>query len=47
MSGDGLARGQTSAMEWTHYRFRARWSLPAPPAVVYPVLERAEEYPSW
>ncbi|MFI6406650.1 SRPBCC family protein [Streptomyces sp. NPDC050548] len=34
-------------MDWTHYRFRARWELPAPPAVVYPVLERAEEYPRW
>jgi uncharacterized protein YndB with AHSA1/START domain len=34
-------------MEWTHYRFHARWSLPAPPAVVYPALERAEEYPRW
>ncbi|MEV6545809.1 SRPBCC family protein [Streptomyces sp. NPDC051665] len=34
-------------MDWTHYRFRARWSLPAPPAVVYPVLERAEDYPRW
>jgi hypothetical protein len=34
-------------MDWTHYRFHARWSLPAPPAVVYPALERAEEYPRW
>ncbi|UXX92599.1 SRPBCC family protein [Streptomyces sp. AD2-2] len=34
-------------MDWTHYRFRARWDLPAPPAVVYPLLERAEDYPRW
>jgi hypothetical protein len=34
-------------MDWNRYRFRARWSLPAPPGVVYPVLERAEDYPRW
>ncbi|NEA63043.1 SRPBCC family protein [Streptomyces sp. SID12488] len=34
-------------MEWTHYRFRSRWRLPAAPAVVYDALERAEEYPRW
>ncbi|MEV6949570.1 SRPBCC family protein [Streptomyces sp. NPDC051172] len=34
-------------MDWTHYRFRSRWVLPAPPATVYEVLERAEEYPRW
>ncbi|MEV6836043.1 SRPBCC family protein [Streptomyces sp. NPDC051133] len=34
-------------MDWTHYRFRSRWSLPAPPAAVYAVLERAEDYPRW
>ncbi|WP_329555899.1 SRPBCC family protein [Streptomyces sp. NBC_00696] len=34
-------------MDWTHYRFRARWDLPVPPAVVYPLLERAEDYPRW
>lgn len=47
MPGDGAANGQTLTMDWTHYRFRARWALPAPPAAVYPVLERAEEYPRW
>ncbi|MEV6014197.1 MULTISPECIES: SRPBCC family protein [unclassified Streptomyces] len=34
-------------MDWTHYRFRAVWELPAPPADVYAALERAETYPSW
>ncbi|MGW1539678.1 SRPBCC family protein [Streptomyces sp. NPDC002309] len=34
-------------MDWTHYRFRSLWHLPAPPAVVYGVLERPEEYPRW
>ena len=34
-------------MEWTHYRFRSWWRLPAAPAVVYDALERAEEYPRW
>ncbi|MCX4861799.1 SRPBCC family protein [Streptomyces canus] len=34
-------------MDWTRYRFRTLWSLPAKPAVVYDVLERAEEYPRW
>ncbi|MFF4802055.1 SRPBCC family protein [Streptomyces sp. NPDC001351] len=34
-------------MDWTHYRFRSRWVLPASPATVYDVLERAEEYPRW
>ncbi|MEU3979933.1 SRPBCC family protein [Streptomyces sp. NPDC026672] len=34
-------------MDWTHYRFRSLWHLPVPPAVVYPVLERAEDYPRW
>ena len=35
-------------MDWCHYRFRSRWNLPgAPPAVVYDVLERAEDYPRW
>jgi hypothetical protein len=34
-------------MDWTHYRFRSRWALPAPSAAVYDVLERAEEYPRW
>ncbi|MFI7405918.1 SRPBCC family protein [Streptomyces sp. NPDC049541] len=34
-------------MDWTHYRFRSLWALPAPAATVYEVLERAEEYPRW
>ncbi|MFI9615553.1 SRPBCC family protein [Streptomyces sp. NPDC052023] len=34
-------------MDWTHYRFRSLWSLPAAPAAVYGVLERPEEYPRW
>ncbi len=39
--------GQTPPMDWTHYRFRTLWPLPAPPATVYGVLERPEEYPRW
>ncbi|WP_432134437.1 MULTISPECIES: SRPBCC family protein [unclassified Streptomyces] len=34
-------------MDWTHYRFLSRWSLPAPAATVYSALERAEDYPRW
>ncbi|WP_225837368.1 SRPBCC family protein [Streptomyces sp. NK08204] len=34
-------------MDRTHYRFRSRWSLPAPPAAVFAVLERPEDYPRW
>ncbi|MER6995825.1 SRPBCC family protein [Streptomyces sp. NPDC000410] len=34
-------------MDWCHYRFRSLWELPAPPSVVFTVLERAEEYPRW
>ncbi|MEV6176525.1 SRPBCC family protein [Streptomyces sp. NPDC052015] len=34
-------------MDWTHYRFRSLWPLPAPPAAVYEVLERLEDYPRW
>ncbi|MFF5188829.1 SRPBCC family protein [Streptomyces sp. NPDC000345] len=34
-------------MDWTHYRFLSLWALPAPPAAVYAVLERAEDYPRW
>ncbi|MEU9168374.1 SRPBCC family protein [Streptomyces sp. NPDC048420] len=34
-------------MDWTRYRFRTQWSLPAKPAAVYDVLEQAEEYPRW
>ncbi|GAA3307951.1 hypothetical protein GCM10020295_68410 [Streptomyces cinereospinus] len=41
------AQGQTPSMDWTHYRFRSLWPLPAPPAAVYRVLERPEEYPRW
>lgn len=34
-------------MDWTHYRFRSRWPLPAPAATVYEALERPEDYPRW
>ncbi|MFF7973210.1 SRPBCC family protein [Streptomyces sp. NPDC007905] len=34
-------------MDWTHYRFRSLWPLPAAPAVVYAALERPEDYPRW
>jgi hypothetical protein len=34
-------------MDWTHYRFRSLWALPAPPATVYAALERPEDYPRW
>ncbi|MEU3553994.1 SRPBCC family protein [Streptomyces fragilis] len=33
--------------ELTRYRFRGRWSLSAPPAEVYGVLERVDDYPRW
>ncbi|MFD7169887.1 SRPBCC family protein [Streptomyces violascens] len=34
-------------MDWCRYRFRSVWDLPAAPAAVYAVLERAEDYPRW
>lgn len=34
-------------MDWTHYRLRTLWFLPVPPATVYRVLERPEDYPRW
>lgn len=34
-------------MRWNRYRFRSVWRIDAPPADVYAVLERADEYPSW
>ena len=34
-------------MDWTRYRFRSLWALPAPVSVVYGALERAEDYPLW
>ncbi|KMS74965.1 polyketide cyclase [Streptomyces viridochromogenes] len=34
-------------MDWSHYRFRSLWALPAPPAAVYDLLEQAEDYPRW
>ncbi|UUN25840.1 SRPBCC family protein [Streptomyces sp. FIT100] len=34
-------------MDWHRYRFRSVWELPAPPAVVYAVLERPVDYPHW
>ncbi|GGV68136.1 polyketide cyclase [Streptomyces thermoviolaceus subsp. thermoviolaceus] len=39
--------GILAAMEGTHYRFRSRWRLSAPPAAVYRALERVEDYPRW
>ncbi|MFF4758147.1 SRPBCC family protein [Streptomyces sp. NPDC001292] len=34
-------------MDRTDYRFRTRWTLPAPPDAVYRALERVEDYPRW
>ncbi|MCL8012589.1 SRPBCC family protein [Streptomyces sp. AS02] len=34
-------------MDWSHYRFRSLWALPAPAAAVYDLLEQAEDYPRW
>ncbi|MER6981035.1 SRPBCC family protein [Streptomyces carpinensis] len=34
-------------MDWTRYRFRSLWALPAPPAAVFEALERVEDYPRW
>ncbi|WP_329114465.1 SRPBCC family protein [Streptomyces sp. NBC_01465] len=34
-------------MDWSHYRFRSVWELPAAPEAVYAVLEKADEYPRW
>ncbi|MFI6038342.1 SRPBCC family protein [Streptomyces sp. NPDC051315] len=34
-------------MDWTHYRFRSLWPLPAHPTAVYAALERPEDYPRW
>jgi len=34
-------------VDWTRYRFRSLWALPAPVSVVYGALERAEDYPLW
>ncbi|MFI7292554.1 SRPBCC family protein [Streptomyces sp. NPDC050121] len=34
-------------MDWTRYRFRTLWDLPAPTARVYDTLEQAEDYPRW
>ncbi|MEV0527571.1 SRPBCC family protein [Streptomyces sp. NPDC050439] len=34
-------------MDWSHYRFRSIWNVPAPPADVFATLERAEDYPQW
>ncbi|MFE6624793.1 SRPBCC family protein [Streptomyces sp. NPDC057740] len=34
-------------MDWSHYRFRSLWALPAPPGVVYDLLAQAEDYPRW
>lgn len=34
-------------MDWNHYRFLSVWDLPGPPAAVYGILERADDYPCW
>lgn len=34
-------------MDWSHYRFRSLWTLPAPPTTVLGLLEQAEDYPRW
>ncbi|MET7680864.1 SRPBCC family protein [Streptomyces sp. NPDC005423] len=34
-------------MDWTRYRFRSLWALPAPPPVVYDALARPGDYPRW
>ncbi|GHE02266.1 SRPBCC family protein [Streptomyces alanosinicus] len=34
-------------MDPNRHRFLSLWSLPAPPAAVYAVLERPEDYPRW
>ncbi|MFF1548669.1 SRPBCC family protein [Streptomyces sp. NPDC058291] len=34
-------------MDWTRYRFRSLWALPASPARVLEALGRAEDYPRW
>ncbi|WP_369239381.1 SRPBCC family protein [Streptomyces sp. R21] len=34
-------------MDWSRYRFRSLWVLPAPPADVYAALEQADDYPRW
>lgn len=34
-------------MDWSHYRFRTLWALPAAPDTVFEALERAEDYPRW
>jgi uncharacterized protein YndB with AHSA1/START domain len=34
-------------MDWSHYRFRSVWDLPAPPTDVYVALEQAQDYPRW
>ncbi|MCB5182610.1 SRPBCC family protein [Streptomyces antimicrobicus] len=34
-------------MDWSHYRFRSVWDIPADPVRVYAALERPEDYPRW
>ncbi|MFE5920526.1 SRPBCC family protein [Streptomyces sp. NPDC002285] len=34
-------------MDWSHYRFRTLWALPAAPDTVCEALEQAEHYPRW
>ncbi|MFD0024089.1 SRPBCC family protein [Streptomyces sp. NPDC058382] len=34
-------------MDWNHYRFVSIWDLTAPPAAVYELLRKVEQYPQW
>lgn len=47
MTHEAGAGGHTPYMDRNHYRFRTVWTLSAPAATVYGVLERIAEYPRW
>lgn len=47
MTHEAGADGHTPYMDRNHYRFRTVWTLSAPAATVYGVLERIEDYPRW
>ena len=47
MTHEEGAGGHTPCMDRNHYRFRTVWTLSAPAATVYGVLERIEDYPRW
>ncbi|OII60014.1 polyketide cyclase [Streptomyces sp. CC53] len=34
-------------MDWSHYRFRSVWTLPAAPDTVHAILAAPEDYPRW